>query len=115
MILQSFRCIFFLDWGTEDADDEDVSVWEDNWEDDIVQDDFNQQLRLDLFCITATWLIFQVKFCFVVNQLLYAEVPFLLLVCEVLLIFQEQLFKIEYSTITAHSKKKASFCLQPQH
>lgn len=34
------------DWGTEDADDEDVSVWEDNWEDDIVQDDFNQQLRL---------------------------------------------------------------------
>lgn len=35
-----------LDWGTEDADDEDVSVWEDNWEDDIVQDDFNQQLRL---------------------------------------------------------------------
>lgn len=37
-----------LDWGTEDADDEDVSVWEDNWEDDIVQDDFNQQLRLEL-------------------------------------------------------------------
>lgn len=35
------------DWGTEDADDEDVSVWEDNWEDDIVQDDFNQQLRLE--------------------------------------------------------------------
>lgn len=33
------------DWGTEDADDEDVSVWEDNWEDDVVQDDFNQQLR----------------------------------------------------------------------
>ncbi|XP_062531294.1 26S proteasome complex subunit SEM1 [Bombyx mori] len=39
-------------WGTEDADDEDVSVWEDNWEDDVIQDDFNQQLRLDLkdFC-----------------------------------------------------------------
>ncbi|KAI8433456.1 hypothetical protein MSG28_015491 [Choristoneura fumiferana] len=35
-------------WGTEDADDEDVSVWEDNWEDDIVQDDFNQQLRQQL-------------------------------------------------------------------
>lgn len=33
------------DWGNEDADDEDVSVWEDNWEDDNIQDDFNQQLR----------------------------------------------------------------------
>ncbi|CAB3236768.1 unnamed protein product [Arctia plantaginis] len=33
-------------WGPEaDAEDEDVSVWEDNWEDDIIQDDFNQQLR----------------------------------------------------------------------
>ncbi|CAG4967499.1 unnamed protein product [Colias eurytheme] len=35
-------------WGAEEADDEDVSVWEDNWEDDIVQDDFNQQLRQQL-------------------------------------------------------------------
>lgn len=44
-----------LDWGTEDADDEDVSVWEDNWEDDIVQDDFSQQLRLVVCC--RDWLI----------------------------------------------------------
>ena len=49
MILPYFCAVFFPDWGTEDADDEDVSVWEDNWEDDIVQDDFNQQLRLELF------------------------------------------------------------------
>ncbi|KAL0809417.1 hypothetical protein ABMA28_011601 [Loxostege sticticalis] len=40
-------------WGTEDADDEDVSVWEDNWEDDIVQDDFNQQLRPTFLCLAA--------------------------------------------------------------
>ena len=29
----------------EDADD--VNVWEDNWDDDNVEDDFSQQLRCD--------------------------------------------------------------------
>lgn len=44
-LFSSDYILFSIDWGTEDADDEDVSVWEDNWEDDIVQDDFNQQLK----------------------------------------------------------------------
>nr|KAF7399835.1 hypothetical protein H0235_015572 [Vespula pensylvanica] len=33
------------DWTAKDEDNEDISVWEDNWDDDDVEDDFNQQLR----------------------------------------------------------------------
>uniref|UniRef100_UPI00358DE63B 26S proteasome complex subunit SEM1-like n=2 Tax=Myxine glutinosa TaxID=7769 RepID=UPI00358DE63B len=29
-------------------DDEDTHVWEDNWDDDNVEDDFSQQLRAEL-------------------------------------------------------------------
>uniref|UniRef100_A0A1A9UMI2 26S proteasome complex subunit SEM1 n=1 Tax=Glossina austeni TaxID=7395 RepID=A0A1A9UMI2_GLOAU len=29
-------------------EDEEVNVWEDNWDDDNVEDDFNQQLRAHL-------------------------------------------------------------------
>lgn len=36
---------FFLDWTAKDKDEQDISVWEDNWEDDNVEDDFNKQLR----------------------------------------------------------------------
>lgn len=38
------------DWaGTkEEEDEEELSVWEDNWDDDNVEDDFNQQLRAQL-------------------------------------------------------------------
>lgn len=41
--------IFFTEWadGKED-EDEAVNVWEDNWDDDNVEDDFNQQLRAQL-------------------------------------------------------------------
>lgn len=35
----------FVDWTAVDEDNEDISVWEDNWDDDDVEDDFNQQLR----------------------------------------------------------------------
>lgn len=34
-----------VDWTAVDEDNEDISVWEDNWDDDDVEDDFNQQLR----------------------------------------------------------------------
>ncbi|KAG5308681.1 PREDICTED: 26S proteasome complex subunit DSS1 isoform X1 [Acromyrmex echinatior] len=34
------------DWTAKDEDSDDISVWEDNWDDDDVEDDFNQQLRL---------------------------------------------------------------------
>ncbi|KYN12372.1 26S proteasome complex subunit DSS1 [Trachymyrmex cornetzi] len=33
------------DWTAKDEDSDDISVWEDNWDDDDVEDDFNQQLR----------------------------------------------------------------------
>lgn len=37
------------DWaGTKEEDEEELSVWEDNWDDDNVEDDFNQQLRAQL-------------------------------------------------------------------
>jgi len=34
-----------LDWTGADEDEGDVNVWEDNWDDDNVEDDFSQQLR----------------------------------------------------------------------
>lgn len=38
-----------LDWaGGKEEDEEELSVWEDNWDDDNVEDDFNQQLRAQL-------------------------------------------------------------------
>lgn len=37
----------FLDFNVAD-EDEEVNVWEDNWDDDNVEDDFNQQLRAHL-------------------------------------------------------------------
>ncbi|KAG5897971.1 hypothetical protein JTB14_013545 [Gonioctena quinquepunctata] len=36
------------DWTGKEKDDQDISVWEDNWEDDNVEDDFNKQLRAQL-------------------------------------------------------------------
>jgi len=29
----------------KEEDEEDISVWEDNWDDDDIEDDFSQQLR----------------------------------------------------------------------
>ncbi|XP_022326036.1 26S proteasome complex subunit SEM1-like [Crassostrea virginica] len=36
------------DWTGADEDEEDVNVWEDNWDDDNVEDDFSLQLRAEL-------------------------------------------------------------------
>jgi len=35
----------YLDWTTADEDAEDTQMWEDNWDDDNVDDDFSTQLR----------------------------------------------------------------------
>uniref|UniRef100_A0A915L8D0 26S proteasome complex subunit dss-1 n=1 Tax=Romanomermis culicivorax TaxID=13658 RepID=A0A915L8D0_ROMCU len=36
-------------WASKEKDDEeDVNVWEDNWDDDTVEDDFSVQLRAEL-------------------------------------------------------------------
>lgn len=37
--------VFFSDWADKDEDAGDVNVWEDNWDDDNVEDDFSRQLR----------------------------------------------------------------------
>lgn len=41
----TFKVVFFIDWTAKDKDEQDISVWEDNWEDDNIEDDFNKQLR----------------------------------------------------------------------
>lgn len=40
----------FTDWTGKDKDEQDISVWEDNWEDDNIEDDFNKQLRYIHVC-----------------------------------------------------------------
>lgn len=37
-----------LDWTARDEDPSDVNVWEDNWDDDNVEDDFSEQLKSEL-------------------------------------------------------------------
>ena len=36
------------DWTGKAEDETDVNVWEDNWDDDDVEDDFSVQLRNEL-------------------------------------------------------------------
>lgn len=36
------------DWTGVDEDPADVNVWEDNWDDDNVEDDFSVQLKAEL-------------------------------------------------------------------
>ncbi|XP_076437137.1 26S proteasome complex subunit SEM1-like [Babylonia areolata] len=36
------------DWAQEEEDEADVNVWEDNWDDDNVEDDFSKQLKVEL-------------------------------------------------------------------
>ena len=40
---QPLTCV--LDWTGAEEDDTDVNVWEDNWDDDDIEEDFSQQLR----------------------------------------------------------------------
>ena len=37
--------LMFLEWTAGDEDQADMHVWEDNWDDDTVEDDFSNQLR----------------------------------------------------------------------
>lgn len=36
------------DWTDKPDNDQEINVWEDNWDDDNVEDDFSQQLRVEL-------------------------------------------------------------------
>lgn len=40
--------VTFLDFNAVQEDEDDVNVWEDNWDDDNVEDDFNVQLKAHL-------------------------------------------------------------------
>lgn len=44
-ILLIYVIVLFPDWGPEEEDAEDINVWEDNWDDDNIEDDFSQQLK----------------------------------------------------------------------
>lgn len=35
----------FSEWTSKEEDAADINVWEDNWDDDNVEDDFSVQLR----------------------------------------------------------------------
>ena len=37
-----------LEWTAVDEDQADIHVWEDNWDDDTVEDDFSNQLRYNV-------------------------------------------------------------------
>lgn len=42
-------CLYtFLDFNAVQEDEDEVNVWEDNWDDDNVEDDFNVQLKAHL-------------------------------------------------------------------
>ena len=42
-------CAYFLtEWDAKQEDQTDVNVWEDNWDDDAIEDDFSVQLRSEL-------------------------------------------------------------------
>ena len=36
------------EWSDNEEDAEDVNVWEDNWDEDTVEDDFSKQLKTEL-------------------------------------------------------------------
>lgn len=43
-LLTSSHSPMFADWQGK-AEDEDLTIWEDNWDDDNIEDDFSKQLK----------------------------------------------------------------------
>ena len=44
--------VFYVtDWGKDEEDESDKKIWEDNWDDDNVEDDFSVQLRYVLYIV----------------------------------------------------------------
>ena len=41
----TYTYIYYIDWGKDEEDEMDKKIWEDNWDDDNVEDDFSVQLR----------------------------------------------------------------------
>ena len=44
-LVNVIKILVFLEWTVVDEDQTDIHVWEDNWDDDTVEDDFSHQLR----------------------------------------------------------------------
>lgn len=44
-----FRYHSVLDWNNKDEDNDEIDVWEDNWDDDNPEEDFSVQLRSAVF------------------------------------------------------------------
>lgn len=42
------QCECKTEWADGKENDDEINVWEDNWDDDNVEDDFNLQLRTQL-------------------------------------------------------------------
>ena len=42
---KDFISSLLIEWTAGDEDQADMHVWEDNWDDDTVEDDFSNQLR----------------------------------------------------------------------
>jgi len=47
VVHRQFLITFIVDFRVGD-DEEELNVWEDNWDDDNVEDDFSQQLKAHL-------------------------------------------------------------------
>lgn len=45
ILINIFYYILFQEWTSQDEEDKEANVWEDNWDDDNVEDDFSVQLR----------------------------------------------------------------------
>lgn len=46
--LTTIMVTLLLEWTAVDEDQADIHVWEDNWDDDTVEDDFSNQLRYNV-------------------------------------------------------------------
>lgn len=44
-LTNKYLYILFQEWTSQDEEDKEANVWEDNWDDDNVEDDFSVQLR----------------------------------------------------------------------
>lgn len=68
-------CVYFvlyLDWTGLD-EDEDAHVWEDNWDDDNVEDDFSNQLRYSGPILKFSRPNFQIEFFFQTGLLSFLQ------------------------------------------
>lgn len=47
-LIWKFCDFIYSEWADGKENEDEINVWEDNWDDDNVEDDFNNQLRAQL-------------------------------------------------------------------